>query len=86
MALDNEELLGFELDDLHREVHRNQRGCETTSQYNPIGRLIAQHSQPQGSSQGAAVQGAAGQGKSTGWPSICFLKTLEKEYLIYGVK
>ncbi|WP_141103687.1 RHS repeat-associated core domain-containing protein [Cobetia sp. QF-1] len=63
MALDNEELLGFERDDLHREVRRHQRGRETTSQYDPVGRLIAQHSQLQ--QRGAGVQGVAGQGKTS---------------------
>ncbi|WP_088744269.1 RHS repeat domain-containing protein [Cobetia sp. QF-1] len=59
MALNNEELLGFERDDLHREVRRHQRGRETTSQYDPVGRLIVQNSQLQqrGSPQGAAVHG-----------------------------
>ncbi|MEL0618011.1 RHS repeat-associated core domain-containing protein [Cobetia marina] len=67
MALNNEELLGFERDDLHREVRRHQRGRETTSQYDPVGRLISQHSQLQqrGSLQGAAVQVTAGHGKTS---------------------
>ncbi|TVU71371.1 RHS repeat protein [Cobetia crustatorum] len=74
MALDNEELLGSERDDLHREVRRHQRGRETTSQYDPVGRLIAQHSQLQqrSSSQGATVQGAGcrvQQGKAIRRPS-----------------
>nr|POR06589.1 hypothetical protein BOH68_11010 [Cobetia sp. MM1IDA2H-1] len=62
MALDNEELLGFDRDDLHREVRRHQRGRETTPQYDPVGRLIAQHSQlQQRSPQGALIQETAAQ-------------------------
>lgn len=44
MALDKEELIGFERDDLHREVARHQRGRDTFLKYDPAGRLISQTS------------------------------------------
>ncbi|WP_417329937.1 DUF6531 domain-containing protein [Halomonas cupida] len=46
MALDQQELIGFERDDLHREVGRHQRGREVESRYDPVGRLIAQQLKP----------------------------------------
>ncbi|SHM56682.1 DUF6531 domain-containing protein, partial [Halomonas cupida] len=46
MALDQQELIGFERDDLHREVRRHQRGREVESRYDPVGRLIAQQLKP----------------------------------------
>ncbi|QEM82656.1 RHS repeat-associated core domain-containing protein [Halomonas binhaiensis] len=42
MALDQQELIGFERDDLHREVRRHHRGRETQLRYDPVGRLIGQ--------------------------------------------
>lgn len=41
--LDGEEVVGFERDALHREVHRSQaNGLEQTQTYDPMGRLTSQ--------------------------------------------
>ncbi|ALM52427.1 RHS repeat-associated core domain-containing protein [Halomonas huangheensis] len=54
MALNQQELIGFERDDLHREVRRHQRGRLVESRYDPAGRLIAQQIKP--GDQGQTIQ------------------------------
>ncbi|MGK0546236.1 RHS repeat-associated core domain-containing protein [Halomonas cupida] len=49
MTLDQQELIAFERDDLHRDIRRRQGAQEIHSAYDPVGRLIEQQIRsPQG--------------------------------------
>ncbi len=60
LLLDGEEVVGFERDALHREIHRTQaNGIEQAQRYDPMGRLLAQ----QVVHRSHAHQGAAEMGR-----------------------
>ena len=44
LVLDGHDIVGFERDALHREVHRQQgNGLQQAQSYDPVGRLLEQH-------------------------------------------
>jgi RHS repeat-associated protein len=44
LVLDGHDIVGFERDALHREVHRQQgNGLQQSQRYDPVGRLLEQH-------------------------------------------
>jgi RHS repeat-associated protein len=57
LVLDGHDIVGFERDALHREVHRQQgNGLQQVQSYDPVGRLLEQHV---GKVAGTAAHGGA---------------------------